>query len=39
MSGKLTDREKKEITQIEDKNVIYEFYNSNQVKKLLKFNY
>jgi translation initiation factor 2B subunit (eIF-2B alpha/beta/delta family) len=31
--------EKLEITQIEDKNVIYEFYNSNQVKKLLKFNY
>lgn len=31
--------EKLEITQIEDKNVVYEFYNSNQVKKLLKFNY
>jgi hypothetical protein len=31
--------EKLEITQIEDKNVVYEFYNSNAVKKLLKFNY
>jgi hypothetical protein len=31
--------EKLEITQIEDKNIIYEFYNSNNVRKLLKFNY
>ena len=30
---------KLDITEIEDKNVIYEFYNSNQVKKLLKFSY
>jgi hypothetical protein len=31
--------DKLEITQIEDKNVIYELYNSNAVKKLLRFNY
>lgn len=27
------------IHEIEDKNVVYEFYSSNSVKKLLKFNY
>lgn len=31
--------EKLEIHKIVDKNVTYEFYNSNTVKKLLKFNY
>ncbi len=31
--------EKLEIHKIVDKNVTYEFYNSNIVKKLLKFNY
>jgi hypothetical protein len=31
--------EKLEVHQIEDKGVIYEFYSSNHVKKLLKFNY
>ena len=30
---------KLDITEIEDKNVIYEFYNSNQVKKQLRFHY
>lgn len=28
-----------EISKIVDKNVTYEFYNSNSVRKLLKFNY
>ena len=28
-----------EICKIVDKNVTYEFYNSNAVRKLLKFNY
>lgn len=31
--------EKIEIHKIVDKNVTYEFYNSNNVRKLLKFNY
>ncbi len=31
--------EKLEVHKIVDKNVTYEFYNSNSVKKLLKFNY
>ena len=31
--------EKLEIHKIVDNNVTYEFYNSNNVKKLLKFNY
>jgi hypothetical protein len=31
--------EKLEVHKIVDKNVTYEFYNSNTVKKLLKFNY
>jgi hypothetical protein len=31
--------EKLEVIELEDKNVIYEFYNSSAVKKLLKFNY
>jgi hypothetical protein len=31
--------EKLEIHTIVDKNITYEFYNSNSVKKLLKFNY
>jgi hypothetical protein len=31
--------EKLDIHKIVDKNVTYEFYNSNNVKKLLKFNY
>jgi hypothetical protein len=31
--------EKLEIHKIVDKNITYEFYNSNNVKKLLKFNY
>ncbi len=34
-----TDLETLEIHKIVDKNVTYEFYNSNNVKKLLKFNY
>lgn len=33
------DIEKLEIHTIVDKNVTFEFYNSNNVKKLLKFNY
>jgi len=33
------DLEKLEIHKIVDKNVTYEFYNSNNIKKLLKFNY
>jgi translation initiation factor 2B subunit (eIF-2B alpha/beta/delta family) len=31
--------DKLDIHKIVDKNVTYEFYNSNNVKKLLKFNY
>ncbi len=31
--------EKLEIHKIVDKNVTYEFYNTNNIKKLLKFNY
>lgn len=31
--------EKLDIHKIVDKNITYEFYNSNNVKKLLKFNY
>lgn len=31
--------DKLEVHKIVDKNVTYEFYNSNAVKKLLKFNY
>lgn len=31
--------EKLEIHKVVDKNVTYEFYNSNNVRKLLKFNY
>lgn len=31
--------EKLEIHKIVDKNITYEFYNSNSVRKLLKFNY
>jgi hypothetical protein len=31
--------DKLEIHKIVDKNVTYEFYNSNNVRKLLKFNY
>lgn len=34
-----TNLEKLEIHKIVDKNVTYEFYNSNNIKKLLKFNY
>lgn len=34
-----TELEKLEIHKIVDKNVTYEFYNSNNIKKLLKFNY
>jgi hypothetical protein len=33
------DIEKLEIHKIVDKNITYEFYNSNSVKKLLSFNY
>jgi hypothetical protein len=33
------DVEKLEVHKIVDKNVTYEFYNSNIVRKLLKFNY
>jgi len=33
------DVENLEIHKIVDKNVTYEFYNSNNVRKLLKFNY
>ena len=33
------DVERLEVHQIVDKNVTYEFYNSNNVRKLLKFNY
>ncbi len=28
-----------EIHKVVDKNITYEFYNSNNIKKLLKFNY
>jgi hypothetical protein len=31
--------EKLEIHKIVDKNITYEFYNSNNIKKMLKFNY
>jgi len=31
--------EKLEVIELEDKNVIYEFYNASAVKKMLKFNY
>lgn len=34
-----TELEGLEIHKIVDKNVTYEFYNSNNIKKLLKFNY
>ena len=34
-----SDIEQLEVHKIVDKNVTYEFYNSNAVKKLLKFNY
>ncbi len=34
-----TDIEKLEVHKIVDKNVTYEFYNSNSAKKLLSFNY
>lgn len=33
------DIERLEIHKIVDKNVTYEFYNSNNIRKLLKFNY
>jgi len=33
------DIDKLEIREIEDKNMIMEYYSSNSVKKLLKFNY
>lgn len=33
------DLEKLDIHKIVDKNVTYEFYNSNNIKKMLKFNY
>jgi hypothetical protein len=33
------DMEKLEVHKIVDKNITYEFYNSNNIKKLLKFNY
>jgi len=33
------DVESLEISKIVDKNITYEFYNSNSVRKLLKFNY
>ncbi len=34
-----TDVETLEIYKVVDKNVTYEFYNTNNIKKLLKFNY
>jgi hypothetical protein len=34
-----TEVDKLEIHKIVDKNVTYEFYNSNTIRKLLKFNY
>ena len=33
------DLEKLEIHKVVDKNITYEFYNPNNIKKLLKFNY
>lgn len=33
------DVDQLEISKIVDKNVTYEFYNSNSIRKLLKFNY
>ncbi len=39
IDGIKVDVEKLEVHKIVDKNVTYEFYNSNNVKKLLKFNY
>lgn len=39
VEGMKVEIEKLEIHKIVDKNVTYEFYNSNNVRKLLKFNY
>ena len=39
VEGMKLEIEKLEIHKIVDKNVTYEFYNSNNVRKLLKFNY
>jgi len=39
IDGIKSEVEKLEIHTIVDKNVTYEFYNSNSVKKMLKFNY
>ena len=39
IDGIKLDIEKLEVHKIVDKNITYEFYNSNSVKKLLKFNY
>lgn len=33
------EMDKLEVFEVEDKNVVYEFYNSNAVKKLLKFKF
>jgi len=33
------ETENLEIHKVVDKNIVYEFYNSTQVKKLIKFNY
>jgi hypothetical protein len=39
INGIKSEVEKLEIHKIVDKNVTYEFYNSNIIRKLLKFNY
>jgi len=39
VEGIKLDIEKLDVHKVVDKNVTYEFYNSNGVKKLLKFNY
>ena len=39
IEGIKSDIEKIDIHKIVDKNITYEFYNSNNIRKLLKFNY
>jgi len=39
IEGVKSDVEKLEVHKIVDKNVTYEFYNSNIIRKMLKFNY
>lgn len=39
VEGMKQEIEKLEIHKIVDKNITYEFYNSNNIKKMLRFNY